>query len=623
MHYSDAKNTDFYHDQPVQETLAHFDVTIDTGLFSQEVEKRLEHFGENKIEEKEEPLWHRIFRRFWGPIPWMIEVAAILSAMLQKWEDFIVIVIMLLINVLLDFFQEHRALNALKVLKQQISFEVRVLRDGQFHQTASKNLVPGDIIRMRIGDVVPADVKLIQGDFLSIDESSLTGESLPVTKREGEVAYSNTVIKQGEMLALVINTANQTRFSSVVALVAKASLNERSHFQKMVIKIGNFLIFITLILVAMIFIVGLFRQEDVLEIARFALVLTVAAIPVALPAVLSVTMAVGALNLARHKAIVSRLTAIEELAGVDIFCSDKTGTLTKNEMQVSEPVMFNGYTEQQLFEFAVLASRHENHDPIEEPLFHYLDQKFPESNWTQWQQLAFTPFDPTAKLTSAKVRYPGKDQKNDQVSDPSSNQTIHVYKGAVQVLLERVNVSENEMIAMNQSVKLFANKGYRTLAVGVEFVEGDFQLIGLIPLIDPEREDSAEVIAIMRKNGVKVKMITGDNVAIAQEIGQRLGLAKRSLLAQDLTGKSSNELLGFAQALTHAIYQKLHPEVSQHKAQQFADEVMTSLEQIYDVESIKQAFVHTHESTLIHTLEAVDIFAEVRPEDKYIIIDTL
>lgn len=185
MHYSDAKNTDFYHDQPVQETLAHFDVTIDTGLFSQEVEKRLEHFGENKIEEKEEPLWHRIFRRFWGPIPWMIEVAAILSAMLQKWEDFIVIVIMLLINVLLDFFQEHRALNALKVLKQQISFEVRVLRDGQFHQTASKNLVPGDIIRMRIGDVVPADVKLIQGDFLSIDESSLTGESLPVTKREG------------------------------------------------------------------------------------------------------------------------------------------------------------------------------------------------------------------------------------------------------------------------------------------------------------------------------------------------------------------------------------------------------------------------------------------------------
>ncbi|HHT00234.1 MAG TPA: HAD family hydrolase [Thiomicrospira sp.] len=603
------KNTDSYLKQTVQDSLSYFEVSAEQGLSNDEAKKRLEQFGSNEIEEKEEALWHRIFRRFWGPIPWMIEIAALLSAVVQKWEDFTVIIILLFINVFLDFFQEHRALNALKALKQQIVQEVRVLRDGQYQFISAKELVPGDIIRMRIGDVVPADAQLISGDFLSIDESSLTGESLSVTKRQGEVVYSNTVIKQGEMLALIVNTGGNTRFNSVVELVAKASLEERSHFQKMVMKIGNFLIFITLILVAMILIVGVFRQEDLLDLARFSLVLTVAAIPVALPAVLSVTMAVGAVNLARYKAIVSRLTAIEELAGVDIFCSDKTGTLTKNEMQVAEPMVFDGFTEEQLFLYAVMASRHENHDPIEIPLFHYLDEKYPNSNWAQWHQHSFIPFDPISKQTSAEVSYQGT--------------KLQVYKGAAQVLIELANLSDNELIVMNQSVNLFADKGYRTLAVGIKEAGGDFTLVGLIPLIDPERSDSAQVIQSMKDSGVQVKMITGDNVAIAQEIGQRLGLKKRSIRAKDLTGKSSSELLGFAKALSNAIYQRLYPNVSHSKAQEFSDEVMLVLEQNYDMDNLKQEFVHTHESVLIDTLEAVDIFAEVRPEDKYTIIDTL
>lgn len=606
---TEIKNTDSYLKHPVQDTLTYFKVGLEQGLSNDEAKKRLKQFGPNQIEEKEEALWHRIFRRFWGPIPWMIEIAALLSAFVQKWEDFTVIIILLFINVLLDFFQEHRALNALKVLKQQVTQEVRVLREGEYQFITAKDLVPGDIIRMRIGDVVPADAQLISGDFLFIDESSLTGESLSVTKRHGEVAYSNTVIKQGEMLAVIVNTGGNTRFNAVVELVAKASLEERSHFQKMVMKIGNFLIFITLILVAMILVVGLFRQEDLLDLARFSLVLTVAAIPVALPAVLSVTMAVGALNLARHKAIVSRLTAIEELAGVDVFCSDKTGTLTKNEMQVAEPIVFDGFTEEQLFLYAVMASRHENQDPIEIPLFHYLDEKYPNTDWTQWQQNSFTPFDPISKQTSAEVSYQGK--------------TFQVYKGAAQVLLELTNISDNELIVINESVKLFADKGYRTLAVGIKEPGSDFTLIGLIPLIDLEREDSATVINAMKNSGVQVKMITGDNVAIAQEIGQRLGLKKHTVRAKDLTGKSSNELLGFAKALSNAIYQRLYPSVSHSKAQEFSDEVMLALEQNYDMHNLKKEFVDTHESVLIDTLEAVDIFAEVRPEDKYTIIDTL
>ena len=273
----------------------------------------------------------------------MIETAALLSAVVQKWEDFTIILIMLLVNAGLDFVQEHRALNALKALKQRLAQTVVVLRDGSFRTLPARELVPGDIVKLKIGDIVPADVQLLRGDYLLVDQSALTGESLPVSKKTNEVAYANTIVKQGEMLAVVVNTGTHTNFHTVVALVAQAQLEERSHFQKMVIQIGNFLILITLALVLVIIMVALFRHENFLEIARFALVLTVAAIPAALPAVLSVTMAVGAMNLARRQAIVSRLTAIEELAGVDVFCSDKTGTLTKNQMHVAEPVVLGGH----------------------------------------------------------------------------------------------------------------------------------------------------------------------------------------------------------------------------------------------------------------------------------------
>jgi H+-transporting ATPase len=339
-----TKATDDYRNISVEETLKNLQTDRFRGLTEGEAQKRLAEYGYNEIEEREEPLWHRILRRFWGPIPWMIEIAAVLSVIVQKWEDFIIIVIMLLANGSLDFFQEHRALNALKALKQHLAKEVIVLRDGIFKSVPIRELAPGDIIKLKIGDIVPADVQLLEGDYLLIDQSVLTGESLPVSRKINELAYANTIVKQGEMIAVVVNTGKNTNFHTVVALVAKAQLEERSHFQKMVIYIGNFLIMITVALVLIIIMVALFRHENFMEIARFSLVLAVAAIPVALPAVLSVTMAVGALNLARRRAIVSRLTAIEELAGVDVFCSDKTGTLTKNEMRVAEPVVLDQYT---------------------------------------------------------------------------------------------------------------------------------------------------------------------------------------------------------------------------------------------------------------------------------------
>ena len=604
-----SQHTDDYKQQEVEDTVHELLTDSERGLESAEVAKRISRFGYNEIREHAESLWHRIFRRFWGPIPWMIELAAILSAIVQKWDDFVIITIMLLVNAGLDFFQEHRALNALKALKQRMTAEIIVLRDGTFKVLQARELVPGDIIRLRIGNVVPADVQLLRGDYLLVDQSALTGESLPVSKKINDVAYASTIIKQGEMLAVVINTGANTNFHTVVALVAKASLEERSHFQKMVIKIGNFLILITVALIVLIIMVSLFRHEPFLEIARFALVLTVASIPVALPAVLSVTMAVGAINLARHRAIVSKLTAIEELAGVDVFCSDKTGTLTKNKMQVAEPVVTPGHNERELFQVAALASRLENNDPIELPIFEYVDAHFPDADWKSYQQCNFVPFDPSRKRTEAEVEKAGE--------------RFFAIKGAAQVVLELTQLSDAEIQAINQKVEQLAAKGYRTLAVGRRQGEAPVDLLGLIPLYDPPRDDSKEVISDMLEHGVEVKMVTGDNLAIAREIGRILGLRQRTLRSSQLSGSARNEVLALAEVLSAAIYQRLTPEVTHKQAAQFAQEVMESVRTMYDTRLLEREFIHTHESAIVEMIESVDIFAEVVPEDKYRIVDTL
>lgn len=603
------KRTDTYLDQYVGETLSQLRVDAATGLAADDVKSRLQNFGYNEASEKGESLWHRIFRRFWGPIPWMIEAAATLSAVVQKWDDFIIITLMLLVNAGLDFFQEHRALNALKALKQRLTVEIIVLRDGTFKTIPARELVPGDIIKLRIGNIVPADVQLLQGDYLELDQSALTGESLPVNKKINEVAYASTIVKQGEMLAVVVNTAANTNFHTVVALVAEASLEERSHFQKMVIRIGDFLIMITIALVVLIIMVSLFRHEHFLEIARFALVLTVASIPVALPAVLSVIMAVGSINLARRQAIVSRLTAIEELAGVSVFCSDKTGTLTRNEMQVASPVVFAGHDETDLFRLAALASREENHDPIEVPIFTYIREKRLDAGWKPCRQVSFTPFDPISKRTEAQIEEDGEH--------------FVAIKGAAQVLLGMTLLSDEQTSNINLMVEQLAANGYRTLAVGRKRGEAPLEMLGLIPLYDPPRDDSKQVISEMLEHGIEVKMVTGDNLAIAKEIGRLLGLKQHTMRAEQLTGSASNELLELAEVLSAAIYQRLKPEVSRKDAQHFANEVMDSVKTSYDTRLLEREFIHTHESAIVEMIESVNIFAEVVPADKYHIVDTL
>ncbi|MDA8240853.1 MAG: plasma-membrane proton-efflux P-type ATPase [Nitrospiraceae bacterium] len=579
------------------------------GLTREEAARRLDEYGYNEIPEKEESAFRRMIRRFWGPIPWMIEIAAILSAAVGRWEDFGIIMVLLVTNAFIDFWQESKAMSALKVLKEKLAKKALVMRDGAFTTVDARELVPGDLIKIRIGDVVPADVKLTGGDYIQADQSALTGESLPVNKKKGEIAYSNSVVKQGEMQAVVVNTALNTFFGKTVALVARAEREEKSHFQKAVVGIGNYLILITVFLAALILIAAMFRQENMIEILRFTLVLTVAAIPVALPAVLSVTMAVGAMNLAKKQAIVSRLVAVEELAGVDVLCSDKTGTLTQNRMTVADPVAFGPYTVNDVMKFAALCSREENNDPIEMPVFEYCREKGLTDELEQYRQVSFTPFDPVGKRTEATVI--------------SGAKTFLVTKGAPQVVLDLCRGQE-DCEGIEDEVEALAEKGYRTLGVGVKNPGDDhISFAGLIPLFDPPREDSKETIEVAKGLGLDVKMVTGDNVAIARHIGDILGIGGDILNAGDLKGAGTEEFVVLGGIIAKALYKRLSPETSERDIQKFSKEILRELEKTFETVEMPVGHVEKHESEIIEMIEGAVGFAQVFPEDKYLIVDKL
>src|SRR5271170_1621018 len=300
------------------------------GLSQAEATKRLTQYGPNEIAEKKTNALLKFLSYFWGPIPWMIEVAVVLSGIVRHWPDFFIILLLLVANATIGFWEERQAGNAIDALKARLAIKARVKRDGKWITPPAKDLVPGDAIRLRLGDIVPADARLLDGDEISVDQSALTGESLPASKKSGDAVFSGSVIRRGEIGALVYATGGKTYFGKTAELVEEA--HTVSHFQQAVLKIGNYLIILAVGLVAVIIGFAIYRGDKILETLQFALVLTVAAIPVAMPTVLSVTMAVGARLLAKKQAIVSRLVAIEELAGVDVLCADKTGTLTQNSL---------------------------------------------------------------------------------------------------------------------------------------------------------------------------------------------------------------------------------------------------------------------------------------------------
>jgi len=602
---------DEFKKKSIEETVKELGTSLETGLSEEEAQRRLKKWGYNEIPEKEEPLWHRIFRRFWGPIPWMIEIAAFLSALVKHWEDFAIIMTLLFVNAGVDFWQEHKALSALKVLKEKLARKALVLRDGKWKEIDARLLVPGDVIKLKIGDIIPADVKLDHGgDFLLVDQSALTGESLPVMKKPGDVAYANSIVKKGEMVAIVVATGLNTYFGKTVQLVAKAEKEERSHFQEMVIKVGNFLIALTLVLIAITIFVELNRGKPFIELLQFSLVLTVAAIPVALPAVLTVTMAIGALYLAKRQVIVSRLAAIEELAGVDVLCSDKTGTLTMNKMTVSTPYTVKGYKPEDLMFYAALASKEENNDPIEIPIFEWLKKHGLYDKVKKCKQEKFVPFDPVRKRTEAVVECEGK--------------KLVVTKGAPQVIIEMCDKKEFDYQEAYKKVEELAENGFRTLGVAYKSPsEEKFHFVGLIPLYDPPRPDSKEAVEEAKRFGVEVKMVTGDNIAIARYIARILGIGDKIISAKELRNRAEpKEYEILAEIIAKAILRVgvgLSEEEAQKKAKEIAELVKKELKNA----PLPTGIVRRHESEIIKLIEEANGFAEVFPEDKYFIVDKL
>ncbi|KAL5782910.1 hypothetical protein ACOSP7_007939 [Xanthoceras sorbifolium] len=524
---------------PIEEVFEQLKCRRD-GLSSEEGANRLQVFGPNKLEEKKESKFLKFLGFMWNPLSWVMEAAAIMAIALANgdgrppdWQDFVGIIVLLLINSTISFIEENNAGNAAAALMANLAPKTKILRDGRWSEQDASILVPGDIITIKLGDIVPADARLLEGDPLKIDQSALTGESLPVTKNPHDEVFSGSTCKQGEIEAVVIATGVHTFFGKAAHLVD--STNQVGHFQKVLTAIGNFCICsIAVGIIAEIIIMYPVQRRKYRQGIDNLLVLLIGGIPIAMPTVLSVTMAIGSHRLSQQGAITKRMTAIEEMAGMDVLCSDKTGTLTLNKLSVDKnliEVFAKGMEKEYVMLLAARASRTENQDAIDAAIVGTLAD--PKEARAGIREIHFFPFNPVDKRTA--LTYIDSDGNWHRAS-----------KGAPEQIITLCNCKEDVRRKAHAVIDKFADRGLRSLAVARQEIPeknkdspgAPWQFVGILPLFDPPRHDSAETIRRALNLGVNVKMITGDQLAIAKETGRRLGMGTNmypssSLLGQD------------------------------------------------------------------------------------------
>nr|XP_009399553.1 PREDICTED: plasma membrane ATPase isoform X1 [Musa acuminata subsp. malaccensis] len=556
---------------PVEEVFTQLKCSQE-GLTTAEGEQRLHIFGLNKLEEKKESKFLKFLGFMWNPLSWVMEIAAIMAIVLDNggvssillsplpssvasehltmhgcisqgeppdWQDFIGIVVLLIINSTISFIEENNAGNAAAALMAGLAPKTKVLRDGKWSEQEAAILVPGDIISIKLGDIIPADARLLEGDPLKIDQSALTGESLPVTKMPGNEVFSGSTCKQGEIEAIVIATGVHTFFGKAAHLVD--STNNVGHFQKVLTAIGNFCICsIAMGMIIEIIVMYPVQHRRYRDGIDNLLVLLIGGIPIAMPTVLSVTMAIGSHRLSEQGAITKRMTAIEEMAGMDVLCSDKTGTLTLNKLSVDRnliEVFVNGLDRDTVVLYAARASRVENQDAIDASIVGMLAE--PKEARAGIEEVHFLPFNPVDKRTA--ITYIDSDGKWHRSS-----------KGAPEQIIDLCNLKDDTKKKVHAMIDKFAERGLRALGVARQEVPeatkasaGDpWQFMGLLPLFDPPRHDSAETIRQALHLGVNVKMITGDQLAIAKETGRRLGMGTNMYPSSTLLGEKTDDVTG-------------------------------------------------------------------------------
>ena len=521
------------------DTLASLNVKPESGLTSAEVDTRRQEHGYNEVAEQKSHPVLKFLGKFWGVSAWMLELIMLLSAILGKYSDLAVVSALLVVNAVLSFMQERRAAGVVETLRRRLQVSARVLRESGWQLIPARELVPGDIIRVRSGDIIPADVKLLTGE-LSIDQSALTGESRDADKLPSEVLSSGSVVRRGEGNGVVILTGAKTFFGRTTELVQLA--RPKLHIEAVVAKVVRWLFVIVGALLGVVIVLSLIRHVALLEMVPLMLVLLMSAVPVALLVMFTVSMAVGAKDLAKRGVLVTRLSATEDAATMDVLCVDKTGTITMNQLAITGVIPLDHATESDVLFSAALASQEANQDPIDLAFLAAAKERHVFDNAAAITTISFAPFDATNRRTEAIVE--------------QSGQRLRVMKGAVRTVAEACGLKPPAIEALEARVSESALKGYRTLAVARGSETGTPALLGLVTLFDPPRPDARQLIAALNKLGVSVKMLTGDALAIAREIAQGVGLPNIQRVsdlkaASALTGNEAVDLLagadGFAE----------------------------------------------------------------------------